>query len=66
MKLFFWQLNDEEKLSRTLWSGLAALTFLYIVLIFKEYVLSTKIIIALISTSVYLIGLYVQYKKLKK
>lgn len=65
MKFFYWNLNNKEKFNRSLWMGLVALLFLYVVVWFSVDDLTTKIVIPIILTALYVVDLFYRYRKSK-
>lgn len=62
MKLFFWQLDHENKFTRALWSGLLAFLFLYAVVWYKGFDFTIPIVL----TVLYIVYLGFRYKKIKR
>lgn len=65
MKFFYWNLNNKEKFIRSLWTGLLALLFLYVVVWYCIDDLTLKIEILIVCTMLYVIDLFDRYYKYK-
>jgi len=65
MKFFYWNLNNKEKFIRSLWTGLLALLFLYVVVWYCVDDLTLKIEIIIVCTTLYVIDLFDRYYKYK-
>lgn len=63
MKFFYWNLNNKEKFVRSLWTGLLALLFLYVVVWYYVDDLTIKIVFPITLTIVYIAGLFYRYYK---
>lgn len=66
MKFFYWNLDNKEKFIRSLWMGLLALLFLYVVVWYCVDDLTIKIVFPIGFTILYIIGLSYRYHKIKK
>lgn len=62
MKLFFWQLNDKEKLHRVFWTGLLVLTLLYAGVWYKGF----NWIVPFLLTALYIADVSIRYQKVKR
>lgn len=65
MKFFYWNLNNKEKFIRSLWTGLLALLFLYVVVWYCVDDLTIKIEILIVCTTLYVFDLFDRYYKYK-
>lgn len=61
MKLFFWQLDNKQKFTRALWTGLLVLLFLYAVVWYVDIDFTIPIVL----TVLYIADLVFRYKKIK-
>ena len=66
MKIFYWKLNKKGKFLRSLWVGLLALLFLYVVSWYYVDDLTIKIALPIAFTILYVIDLFYRYRKMKK
>ncbi|GKW46938.1 hypothetical protein NCCP2050_26300 [Planococcus sp. NCCP-2050] len=66
MKFFYWNLSDREKFIRSLWTGVLALGFLYVVVYMYEGGPFVKFYLPITVTLVMLISLIFKYRKYKK
>lgn len=64
VKFFYWNLNDKEKFIRSLWTGVLALIFLYVVI--GYYVDDIEIGVPIAFTLLYVVGLFFRYRKWKR
>ncbi len=65
MRFFYWNLDNKEKFIRSLWMGLLALLFLYVVVWYYVDDLIIKIVLPITLTILYIVGLFYRYNKMK-
>jgi len=63
---FYWNLDNKEKFIRSLWTGLLALLFLYVVVWYCVDDITIKIVLPITLTILYIASLFYRYNKVKK
>lgn len=66
MKFFYWNLSDREKFIRSLWTGVLALSFLYVAVYLYEGSLFVKFYLPIFVTIAMVVSLFLKYQKYKK
>ena len=66
MRFFYWNLDNKEKFIRSLWMGLLALLFLYVVVWYCVDDLTIKIVFPITFTILFIVSLFYRYRKMNK